>query len=92
MRPICETIFYFLLLGYRTGIQAQFQRLCSRGEESTDAWQTINRLAEQALQQAIVATAEAAGGDYVQADKVAKDASEHLKVRSVLIFAELGEP
>ena len=95
LRPICETIFYFLLLGYTTGIQAQFQRSCSRGEEngkrreSTDAWQTTNRLAEQALQQAIVATAQAASGDYIQADNIAKGASKYLKARSVLTFAEL---
>ena len=95
LRPVCETIFYFLLLGYTTGIHAQYQRSCSRGEEagkrreSTDAWQTTNRLAEQALQQAIAATAHAVGGDYIQADKVATDASERLKARSVLTFVEL---
>ena len=87
---VCETIFYFLLLGYTTGIHAQYQRSCSRGEgsgkrrESTDAWQTANRLAEQALQYAIAATAQAAVGDYIQADNVAKDASERLKARLVL--------
>jgi hypothetical protein len=96
LRPVCETIFYFLLLGYTTGIHAQYQRSCSRGEESgkrresTDAWQTANRLAEQALQNAIAATAQAAAGEYIQADKVAKDASERLKARLVLTFAELG--
>jgi hypothetical protein len=85
--PVCETIFYFLLLGYTTGIRALYQRSCSRGEdsgkrrESTDAWQATNRLAEQALQHAIVATAHAAAGNYVQADKVAKDASDRLKAR-----------
>ena len=98
LRPVCETIFYFLLLGYTTGIHAQYQRSCSRGEESgkrresTDAWQTTNGLAQQALQQAIAATAQAVGGDYIQVDKVAKDASERLKARSVLTFAELGGP
>jgi hypothetical protein len=85
LRPVCETIFYFLILGYTTGIHAQCQQSCSRGEESgkrresTDAWQRANRLAEQAMQRAIAATAHAATGDYIQADKVAKDASEHLK-------------
>ena len=98
LRPVCETIFFFLLLGYTTGIHAQYQRSCSRGEErgerreSTDAWQTANRLAEQALQQAIATTAQATCSDYMQADNVAKDGSERLKARSVLTFAELGEP
>src|SRR5712672_2778225 len=48
LRPVCETIFYFLLLGYTIGIHAQYQRSCSRREESSkrresaDAWQTKN--------------------------------------------------
>ena len=95
LRPICETIFYFLLLGYMTAIQAQYERSCSLGEESgerrgsTDEasnWKTANRLAEQALQQAIEATGQAAACNYIQADKVANDASESLKARSVLTF------
>jgi hypothetical protein len=89
LRPVCETIFYFLLLGYTTGIHAQYQRSCARGEESTDAWQNAKRLVEQAMQHAITATAQAAGGDYIEADKVAKYASEHLKARFVLTFVEL---
>lgn len=95
LRPVCETIFYFLLLGYMTGIRAQYQRPCSweeendRGRENKDAWQTENRLAEQALQQAIATTAQAASGDYIQAEEVAKDASERLEARPVLTFAEL---
>ena len=103
LRPVCETIFYFLLLGYTTGIHAQYQRSCSwqlRGEsgkkrDSIDAWtcwQSTNRLAEQALEYAIAATAQAAAGDYIQADKVAKDASEQLKARLALIFTMLGLP
>jgi predicted RNA-binding protein with PIN domain len=87
--PVCEIIFYFLILGYTTGIHAQYQRSCSRGEESdkrrenTDAWQTANRFAEQALQRAVAATAHAATSDYIQADEVAKDASERLQARLV---------
>ena len=60
--------------------------------ESADAWQTVKHFAEQALQQAIEATTQAAGGDYIQADKVANDASERLKARSVLTFAEHRGP
>lgn len=96
LRPVCETIFYFLILGYTTGIHAQYQLFCSRGEEngkrreSTDAWQRANLLAEQTMELALAATAHAAAGDYIKADKFAKDASERLKARSVLAFSELG--
>jgi hypothetical protein len=82
LRPVCETIFYFLLLGI-----AQYQRSCSRGEEydkrreSTNAWQTANRLAQEVLQQAIAATAHAAAGDYFEGENVAKDAFERLKAK-----------
>ena len=82
--PVCKTIFYFLLLAYMTGIQAQYQRSCSLGEvggnrrESGDAWLIAIRFAEHALQQAIEATSQMAACDYIQADKVANDASESL--------------
>ena len=34
LRPVCEIIFYFLILSYLTGIYAQYQLLCSRGEQN----------------------------------------------------------
>ena len=35
LRPVCETISYILILGYITGIYAQYQLLsCSRGEQN----------------------------------------------------------
>ena len=105
LRPICETIFYFLLLGYTRGIQAHYHRSSSRQlqvrdesgkrRESTDAWtcwRTADRLAEQALEYAIAATAQAAAGDYIQADKVANDASEQLKARLASMLTMLGGP
>lgn len=52
LRPVCETIFYFLLLGYMTGIQARCQRSFSWGvesdnkQESRDAWKTVLNLAK----------------------------------------------
>ena len=49
-------------------------------------------LTEQVLQQAIMVTTQVAGGNYIQVDKVAKNAFEHLKARSVLSFAKLGGP
>lgn len=102
LRPVCETIFYFLLLGYTTGIRAQYRQSCFqilqkdlkdsgnlKRRESTDAWhcwQTADHLAQQALQNAMAATAQAAAGDYIQADKVAQDASKQLKARLALTF------
>lgn len=87
LRPVCETIFYFLLLGYQTGIVTYCQRSCSQGEakgkrrESTDAWQKANSFAEQALLLAKDAAERAAAGDYELADQVAQSACSHLKSR-----------
>ena len=98
LRPVCETIFYFLILGYMTGLHAQYQLSCSPGEqngkrrESIGAWESANFLAKQTMELALAATAHAAAGDYIKADKVAKDASERLRARLVLVFAELGGP
>lgn len=92
LRPVCETIFYFLILGYITGIHAQIS--CSRGEQNgkrrEGAWENANFLAEQVMGLALEATAHAAAGEYIKADEVAKEASERLKARLVLAFAELG--
>ena len=42
------------------------------------------------MELALAATTHAAAGDYIKADEVAKDASERLKARLVLVFAEFG--
>jgi hypothetical protein len=96
LRPVCETVFYFLILGYMTRIRAQYQRSCSleqngttRRQEST-GWKNANLLAEQTMELALAATDHAVAGDYIKADEVAKDASERLKARLVLAFTELG--
>lgn len=34
LRPICKIIFCFLILSYLTGIYAQYQLSCSRGEQN----------------------------------------------------------
>ena len=91
LRPVCETIFYFLLVGYMTGIHARYQRSYSR-EESTDAWQAAHNHAKQALQHAITASARATAGDYTRAEKAAEEASEQLGARLVLTYAKLGGP
>lgn len=61
-------------------------------DESIGAWESANFLAEQTMELALAATAHTAAGDYIKADKVAKDASERLRARLVLVFAELGGP
>ena len=90
LRPVCETVFYFLILGYMTQVRAQYQRFCSQGEqngkrqESTSAWKSTNLLAEQTMELALAATAHAVDGDYIKAEELAKVASERLKARLVL--------
>jgi hypothetical protein len=95
LRPVCEVVFYFLVLGYTTAIQARYQRSCSleqngTKQESTGAWKNAKLLAERTMELALAATAHAVAGDYIKADKVAKDALERLEERLVLAFAELG--
>ena len=104
LRPISETIFYFLLLGYTTEIQAQYRQSIKLSESSeslrressestTDSdWQKADHLSTQALKLAIAATAEAGDGNYIQADKTAKEALRRLKSRLILSSIDLGEP
>lgn len=91
LRPVCETIFYFLILGYISGIHAQYRLSCFQGEqngkrrERTGAWESANLLAEQTMALALKATDHAVAGDHNKADEVAKDASERLKARLVFL-------
>jgi len=80
LRPVCETIFYFLLLGYHTGIIAYYQRSCSR-VESPGTWGKANSFAEQVLLLATDAADKVASGNYELADQVARDACSRLKSR-----------
>jgi len=66
VRPICEVLFYFLLLAYEAGVRAYMQR--SRGEgikaqrprESTPGWLEADKFAtlarSHAMNAAMVAT------------------------------------
>jgi hypothetical protein len=69
LRPICESIYSCLLLGYRTGMQAYLQRSMKRGSEakrsrpSTSGWEKALRLADEAFNLAVKATSQALSGD-----------------------------
>src|SRR6266550_1984216 len=72
LRPICETLFYFLLLAYRTGIEAYMKRSVARGSrarESTPGWKEAHALACNALTLAVEAGAKAANRDEAANEK-----------------------
>lgn len=75
LRPICETLFYFLLLAYRTGIEACMERSVALGSsdnrprESTPGWKEAHALACKALTLAVEAGAKAANRDEAANEK-----------------------
>jgi len=66
LRPICEVLFYFLLLAYGAGVRAYMQRSLSEGvkaqrpRESTPGWAEADKFAmlarSHAINAAVVAT------------------------------------
>ena len=90
VRSVCETAFYFFLLGYTTGLKAQHEQLRLRvqasgnTQESTDTWQRAIRLADNAMKCGITATAHATAGNYDKADETAKESLNLLKERLVI--------
>jgi hypothetical protein len=90
LRPICESIFSCLLMGYRTGMQAYLQRSMKRGSEerrsqsSTSGWEKSLRLANEAFDLAVKATSQATSGD-VSSNSVAEVALSKLTERFVPI-------
>ena len=91
LRPICETLFYFLLLAYTTGIEAYMERSVARGsrknqpQESTPCWKEARALACNALNLAVEAGAKAANRD-VTANKKTEEALRCLQERLDLCF------
>ena len=73
LRPVCETIFYFLILSYMSGIRAELQSPCYREDAKIrdSVLQKAYLLAEQTMELALAATTHAASGDYIKADEVA---------------------
>jgi hypothetical protein len=89
LRPVCETIFAFLLSGYRIGLLAYYHRSVSqRGSciwnNNTSAWQQAYSLAESASDLAVVAAAEAEAGEIRAANEAVKTAFDILQKRFVL--------
>ena len=91
LRPICETLFYFLLLAYRTGTEAYMERSVAHGSgddrpgESTPGWQEVHALACSALTLAVEAGAKAADCDEAANEK-AEEALRYLQERLGLCF------
>ena len=79
LRPVCEVIFYLLLLGYETGTVVYRKK--SEGQESSVNWERANFYAERALKLAMQAADIAAAGDYELADKCANQACSVLESR-----------
>jgi hypothetical protein len=88
LRPLCETLFYFFLLTFRTGIEAFLQRSAIRANKdkrpqaSTPSWQEALGQARQALELAVEAADKASHQDPA-ADAITDSALEHLQVRLV---------
>ena len=87
LRPICEAIFSCLLIGYRSGLQAYFQRSVQKGSEeekgsrpSTSGWEKSLQLANEAFDLAVKATSQAAMGD-MSSNTLAEDALRKLTER-----------
>jgi hypothetical protein len=65
LRPICETLFYFLLLAYKTGVDMYTERSARNGikdkrpRESTPCWAEAQKYAKEALELAMAAATKA---------------------------------
>jgi len=86
LRPICETLFYFFLLAYKSGIEAYTQRSALRGIkesrsfESTASWKEARELGCQAWALATDAAGKAAARDHT-ANEMAENTLKHLQER-----------
>jgi len=94
LRPICETIFYFLLLAYRSGVEAYAKRSVARAvknkkvRKSTPGWKQAADFAEQALTLAVDAAAKAAEHEPTT-DEVTTRALKCLQNRSRCQYSHL---
>ena len=89
LRPVCEVLFYFLLLAYRAGIQAYMLRSKNEGarmkrpRESTPGWTEADKLATSALSHAMNAALLATTCDSA-ADEETESALDCLQRRFVI--------
>jgi hypothetical protein len=82
LRPICEAIFYCLLMGYRSGIKAYLQRSVHNGKGLKETWEKSLQQADEAIDLALKATSRAAI-DPVSSNTLAEDALRKLTERLV---------
>lgn len=86
VRPICEVIFYFLLLAYGAGVRAYMERSIREGirakrpRESTSGWAEANTFATLALSHATNAAMVATTLD-PEADEETEVALKYLQQR-----------
>jgi hypothetical protein len=77
LRPICEVIFFFLFLGYTTGLEACYERSVEMGfaekqtQESTTGLMSSYDLGIKVSRLAVEGTSQAAGGDIANAEATA---------------------
>ena len=89
LRPVCEVLFYFLLLTYATGVHAYWLRSTgeatrtNRPRESTPGWAEADKFASMALSQAKVAAMMAATHDPA-ANEETQVALDHLQRRFLI--------
>jgi hypothetical protein len=88
LRPICETIFYFLLLAYKAGVDAHTEQSVKNGikdlrpGESYLSWADAQEQAGEALTLAVdTATKAFARDDVLSIDQKTEKAFEHLRQR-----------
>jgi hypothetical protein len=71
LRPICEILFYFFLLAYKTRMEAYMERSVAAGvktirpRDSTPGWKDAHKYACEAFTLAVGAAAKAAAHDHV---------------------------
>jgi hypothetical protein len=87
LRPICETLFYFFLLTYKTGMESYMERSVAvnvkenHPRDSTPGWKDAHKFACQAFTLAVCAAKKAAADDDVS-DEMLSSALEYLRQRS----------
>jgi hypothetical protein len=87
LRPICETLFFCLLQGYKDGMETFYQRSLAMARDeneprqSAPAWMVSYDHAQQALNVAILAAEDAAHGNITAANDMAERALASLKER-----------
>lgn len=88
LRPICETIFNLLLVGYIAGLKAFRDRSILRNEprKITDDWDKSIKFAEEALQKSQDAEVLRQDNSIVEADTTTATAFEVLKLRYDFLF------